>query len=168
MIRVSGSCWYYTDCRRCCSHPRRTSSLCTHFRWGACCHLKLSSYSEVFSLEKGVNGIFPNQFGISGLPEAWITPDELHGAILCVFYLGECCNAVLQRSSRNVAGLRNRGVGDDDWTFIIGWTVPSTWFDWFKNKNYALWFQIPKDTEYKFPNKEPERYRSKDKVMQWE
>lgn len=30
-----------------------------------------------------LRGQHTNQFGISGLPENWITPEELHGAILC-------------------------------------------------------------------------------------
>ena len=36
---------------------------------------------------EGGNNSFLNLFGISELPETWIRPDELYGAILCSFQL---------------------------------------------------------------------------------
>lgn len=40
-----------------------------------------------FVFKKGVNNFFSNQFGISGLPETYITADKLYGAILGFFQL---------------------------------------------------------------------------------
>ncbi len=37
---------------------------------------------------KNVNNIFSNQLAISVLPETWITPEELHGDIVCLWGLG--------------------------------------------------------------------------------
>lgn len=35
----------------------------------------------------GVNNILLHQIRISGLPDTWTAPDELFGAILCLFRL---------------------------------------------------------------------------------
>ena len=41
---------------------------------------------EDLSLKKGVNVIFANRFGISGLPDTQITPGKTYRAILCLFF----------------------------------------------------------------------------------
>lgn len=42
--------------------------------------------------KKDANNVYSNQFGISGSPESLATADKLHGSMLCVTSLGECCN----------------------------------------------------------------------------
>lgn len=41
-----------------------------------------SCFDEDFSFKEGVNSLFLNQFGISGLPGTRITSNKLNGAIL--------------------------------------------------------------------------------------
>ena len=56
---------------------------------------KLSSYSEDFGFKEGVNNVVSNQFGISRLPETWITADELYGVFFCC-----CCSPAVQLYTR--------------------------------------------------------------------
>lgn len=42
--------------------------------------------------KKDANNVYSNQFGISGSPESLATADKLHGSMICVTSLGECCN----------------------------------------------------------------------------
>ena len=48
--------------------------------------LKAFKMSTQTQLRTGdVNDIFSNQFAVSGIPETWITQDELNGATLWIF-----------------------------------------------------------------------------------
>lgn len=73
-------------------------SLCFPFRY-----FQFVGYSDEFSLKKGVNGIFSNQFGTLGLQETWIMSEKLCGAILCLFFfsthLPQLCRRMLSRFS---------------------------------------------------------------------
>lgn len=130
-----------------CIYP--CASSCTHFRQVQTVNaFKLCGYSKDFNSRKGRNNVFSNQFGISGILEAWITPDELYWAVwfFCLFFcvcfyvlkqvpsffscLGKCCHAFLLWSS-SIFFCRPRklhpsawGSVDSDWIFICGWTVP--------------------------------------------
>ena len=94
----------------------------------------------------GRNTVFSNQFGMSGLPEAWITPDELCGDVLCFLFclfiqlsftfiqlfqllrtmLQHCFAVMLQKcfgdyeTSSTIVALG----WDNDRIFIFGWTFP--------------------------------------------
>lgn len=93
-----------------------------------------------FQLRKGINNIFSNRFGISGVPENQITSDKLYGAIFFLFFISVIllCPHVLQFFRRLPQGffcvLQNinffplawRWV-DNDWILILGWTYPLRW-----------------------------------------
>lgn len=55
--------------------------LCDHTCTAAV--ISLAATVNVSAFKKGVINVFSMNIGISGLQEIWITPDELHGSILC-------------------------------------------------------------------------------------
>ena len=55
-----------------------------------------------FQLKKGVKNLFWRQFGISGLPQTWITADHLNGAILCFHFFPFLSLQLLQLFRRNL------------------------------------------------------------------
>ena len=72
---------------------------------------------------KGANNIFSNTFGISRLPEAWITPDELYGAILWFFHTqNKSLSSPYSFSCYELQLPINMMMRR--WWLIFGWTVP--------------------------------------------
>lgn len=89
--------------------------------------------ANVFSLAatvKNVNNIFSNLFGISGLPESWITLDKLYGSILVLFkkYLLQVvrryCNVFLFAAKLQMGFVDYWHGGEQINYYIFGWTHP--------------------------------------------
>lgn len=125
--------------------PRVSLQMCT-----AVTHIAVGHLVALLARIDGVNNIFSNQCGISGLTGVL---DELYGAIFCLFWLvywqfffkvsiyfsclGECGNVVLLRSSRNVEWTRKR-IADND-QIVLFWVNLS--FNAIVKPHSTLWWQ---------------------------